>query len=135
MDTNVVVAGLRSRRGASFRLLSEVGTGRFDIALSVPLVLEYEEALRRHRKSTGLSAQDIDVILDYFCSVGNLQEIFYLWRPFLQDRKDDLVLEVAVAGNCYAIVTYNRKDFQGVEQFGISLMEPGTFLQKLGVLK
>jgi predicted nucleic acid-binding protein len=40
IDTNVLVAGLNSNRGAAFRLLSLVGTGRFDIHLSVPLVLE-----------------------------------------------------------------------------------------------
>ena len=79
VDTNVVVAGLRSRRGASFRLLSEVGRGLFEIALSVPLVLEYEDALQRHSDVTKLTQADVDAILDYFCSVAHLQQIFYLW--------------------------------------------------------
>lgn len=67
LDTNVLVAGLRSRRGASFRLLSEVGRGKFEIALSVPLVLEYEDALLRHAAVTGLSTADVDAVLDYLC--------------------------------------------------------------------
>lgn len=116
MDTNVVVAGLRSRRGASFRLLSEVGKGRFEIALSVPLVLEYEDALHRHADVTELTSADVNTVLDYFCKVAHLQRIFYLWRPLLRDPKDDLVLELAVAARCQFIITYNIRDFVGTDQ-------------------
>jgi len=102
LDTNVVVAGLRSNRGASFRLLTEVGRGTVEVALSVPLVLEYEEALRRSGGATGLTDQDVDSVLDFFCSVGHLQRVFYLWRPLLPDPGDDMVLEVAVAAQCWS---------------------------------
>jgi putative PIN family toxin of toxin-antitoxin system len=132
VDTNVVVAGLRSRRGASFRLLSEVGRSRFEMALSVPLVLEYEDALLRHSDVTRLSQGDVDALLDYFCSVAHLQQIFYLWRPFLPDPKDDLLLELAVAARCQSIVTFNRRDFAGVDKFDVSVIEPGPFLSGLG---
>ena len=134
VDTNVLVAGLRSRRGASFRLLSEIGTGGFEIALSVPLVLEYEDALLRHSDVTKLNHGDVDALLDYFCSVAHLQQIFYLWRPFLPDPKDDLLLELAVAARCRAIITFNRRDFAGVDKFGMSVVEPGPFLSGLGVI-
>jgi predicted nucleic acid-binding protein len=40
IDTNVMVAGLRSIHGYSYQLLLKVGQGYFDINLSVPLVLE-----------------------------------------------------------------------------------------------
>ena len=135
VDTNVLVAGLRSRRGASFRLLSEVGRGRFEIALSVPLVLEYEDVLLRHSDATRLSQDDVGALLDYFCSVAHLQQIFYLWRPFLPDPKDDLLVELAVAARCQSIVTFNRRDFTGVDKFGVSVVEPGPFLSGLGVLQ
>ena len=134
LDTNVVVAGLRSRQGASFRLLSEVGRGKFEIALSVPLVLEYEDALLRHAPATGLSRRDMDAILDYFCSVGHLQSIFFLWRPLLPDPKDDLVLELAVAAGCRTVVTFNVRDFRGAEGLGVSAQRPGGFLKAIGVL-
>ena len=134
LDTNVVVAGLRSRQGASFRLLSEVGRGKFQIALSVPLVLEYEDALLRHAPTTGLSRKDTDAILDYFCSVGHLQSIFFLWRPLLPDPKDDLVLELAVAAGCRTVVTYNVRDFRGAEGLGVSAQRPPEFLKAIGVL-
>ena len=135
VDTSVLVAGLRSRRGTAFRLLSEIGRTSFEIALSVPLVLEYEDVLLRHAEDVGLAADDIDALLDYFCRVGHLQRIFFLWRPLLPDPKDDLVLEVAVAAECKAVVTYNVRHFAGTEQFGIQVSEPGPFLRDIGVLK
>jgi putative PIN family toxin of toxin-antitoxin system len=134
LDTNVVVAGLRSRRGASFRVLAEVGTGRFEIALSVPLVLEYEDVLRRGNVVKGLSGAAIDALLDYFCSTAHRQPIFYLWRPLLPDPKDDLVLELTVAAECRAIVTHNLKHFLGAESFGVSVLTPAAFLRFLGVI-
>jgi predicted nucleic acid-binding protein len=73
--------------------------------------------------------------LDFFCQVAHLQQIFYLWRPFLPDPKDDLLLELAVAARCQAIVTYNVRDFVGCDRFGIAVQEPGPFLSGLGVLK
>lgn len=134
VDTNVVVVGLRSRRGASFRLLSEVGKGRFEIALSVPLVFEYEDALLRPGV-TGLGPRDVDAVLDYFCKVAHLQRIFYLWRPLVPDPKDDMLLELAVAARCQSIVTYDVRDFVGAEKFGVSVLQPGAFLFGVGVLK
>jgi predicted nucleic acid-binding protein len=130
----VVVAGLRSRRGVAFRLLTEIGRGRFEIALSVPLVLEYEDVALRNASTTGLSTADVDTLLDYFCSVAHLQEIFFLWRPFLPDPKDDLLLELAVAARCDAIVTYNIRDFAGADQFGVEIIEPAAFLRRMGAL-
>jgi putative PIN family toxin of toxin-antitoxin system len=135
LDTSVVVAGTRSRNEASFQLLSRVGTGVFEIAVSVPLVLEYEDALKRDPAATGLSDDDVQDIIDYMCSVAVRQEIFYLWRPALRDAGDDLILELAVAANCDAIVTHNIRDFAGVARFGLELLTPGDFLQRLGDLK
>ncbi len=132
LDTNVVVAGLRSRRGASFRLLSQLGRGRFEVAVSVPLVLEYEEVLLGERP-LGLAAEDVQVVLDYLCSVARHQEIFYLWRPILPDPQDDLVLEVAVAAACSVIITHNRRDFAGADRFGIRVLTPAAFLRQIGV--
>jgi putative PIN family toxin of toxin-antitoxin system len=134
LDTNVVVTGLRSRKGTAFRLLSLVGKGRFEICLSVPIVLEYETVLLGQLEHLHLTGADIDDLLDYFCSIGKHQEIHYLWRPFLKDPKDDLVLELAVAGNCEVIITYNGRDFAGTERFGIRILTPGQFLRRIGEL-
>jgi predicted nucleic acid-binding protein len=131
LDTNVLVTAIRSRRGASFEILSRVGTGGFDIAVSVPLVLEYEDALLRHIPETSLDETDVRDMIDYLCTAAVRQEIFFLWRPFLKDPGDDLVLEVAVAADCDVIVTYNLRDFAGIERFGLRALSPGTFLDEL----
>ncbi|MBJ7900771.1 MAG: putative toxin-antitoxin system toxin component, PIN family [Cyanobacteria bacterium RI_101] len=134
VDTNVVIAGLRSRRGSAFQLLILIGTGQFDIHLSVPLVLEYTEVVLRESPSLCLNREQVDDLLDFYCSVGILHKIFFLWRPFLRDPKDDMVLELAVKAGCQSIITYNTRDFAGVEQFGLSLLEPSEFLRLIGKL-
>jgi putative PIN family toxin of toxin-antitoxin system len=134
LDTNVLVAAFRSRRGASFRLLSLVDAGRFKINVSVPLIFEYEDVLSRPNLALGLSADDIRDVVDYLCTVGNRHEIFYLWRPFLKDPKDDLVLELAVSAGCQYVVTYNTGDFAGSDQFGVAAIEPAAFLREIGEL-
>lgn len=131
IDTNVLVAGLRSNRGYGFRLLSLVGHGQFDIHLSVPLVLEYEAVLNRELL-TAIPRNVVDAVIDYHCAVAHHHRIFYLWRPFLRDPKDDMVLELAVAAQCSYIVTYNTRDFQGIEQFSVQAIEPGGFLKVIG---
>ena len=135
IDTNVIVAALRSKRGASYRLLSLLGDRRFEINVSVPLVLEYEQAARGLVRRGGLSTKDIDDILDYVCAVCHHRNIFYLWRPFLRDPKDDMVLELAVVAQCDFIITYNKRDFRGIQQFGIEPLEPKEFLAKIGERK
>jgi predicted nucleic acid-binding protein len=66
--------------------------------------------------------------------VGLKQQVFFLWRPTLRDPKDDMVLELAVAGACSAIVTYNVRDFRGTERFGIEVWSPAGLLRKAGLL-
>ena len=134
IDTNVLVAGLRSRNGVAFLLLSLVGTERFGINLSVPLFLEYEDVLMRRESGIRLSASEIDAVLDFHCSVARRHEIFFLWRPFLRDPKDDMVLELAVKAGCPFIVTYNERDFAGCERFGIEPLNPAAFLKRIGEL-
>ena len=131
LDTNVVIAGLRSRRGASFALLELLADGAYEISVSVPLVLEYEAVAKRQARELGLTHADIDVVVDFLCQQAHHSKIFYLWRPFLRDPTDDMVLEVAVEAQCRYIVTFNTRDFAGVEQFGIQTLTPGEFLALL----
>jgi len=135
IDTNVFVSALRSQHGASYKLFLLLDSGKFEINLSVPLVIEYEDVGQRLvGKKTGLRNSDIDDILDYVCSVANRRKVYYLWRPFLSDPKDDMVLELAISAGCEIIVTYNKGDFKGVEQFGIRVMTAQEFLQAIGEL-
>lgn len=135
IDTNVLVSTLKSKRGASFKVLTLIGQSKFDINLSVPLILEYEDVAKRLIGETALNEEDINDILDYICSVSNRREIFYLWRPFLKDPKDDMVLELAVTSNCDMIITFNKKDFKGIEKyFGIRVLSPKELLFEIGEL-
>jgi len=132
VDTNVLVAGLRSRRGASFELLSRIGASEdFEINLSVPLVLEYEDVLKREAHLEHLNPEDADDVLDFLCAVGNPREIFFLWRPVLRDPDDDMILELAVQAGCSHIVTHSISDFRGSERFGIEAVTPRAFLEEL----
>lgn len=134
IDTNVLVAALRSRRGASHKLLMLLGSEKFAISVSVSLVLEYEDAAKRLIGSTEWSERGIDDILDYICAVADHQPVYYLWRPFLKDAGDDMVLEAAVAAGCDFIVTYNKADFQLAERFGLRVVTAKEFLEEMGEL-
>jgi predicted nucleic acid-binding protein len=127
LDTNILVSALRSRRGASFALVERIGTGLFDIAVSVPLVLEYEDAMLRHRGS--LTAGQVGDVIDYVCSVARHHRVFFLWRPLLRDPNDDMVAEVAVASGARAVITYNVRDFSGMERFGVKVWSPKHLLE------
>jgi len=132
LDTNVLVSALRSRKGASFKVVSLIDKGLFQLSISVPLVLEYESAVKRISKLVGLKYSDIDDIVDYICQVAEHRDIYYLWRPFLKDPKDDMVLEVAVESESDYIVTHNVRDFAGIEQFGLETITPRQLLERIG---
>jgi putative PIN family toxin of toxin-antitoxin system len=129
IDTNVVVAALRSRKGASNKLLTLVGTSKFEIHDSVALILEYEDVLQRQRHELGLSEAEVSVFIDSLCSTAHHHRIYFSWRPFLTDIKDELVLELAVSAKCEYILTHNVSDFRGSETFGIRAITPKEFLQ------
>ncbi len=133
IDTNVLVSALRSRLGASFRVISAIGTAAFEICLSVALTLEYEEIAKRQARELGLTAGDIEDVIDYLCSVAHWQELFFLWRPMLSDPDDDMVLELAANAGCDFIVTHNVSDFAGAERFGVRAITPREFLRRLDI--
>ncbi len=135
LDTNVLIAALRSKRGASHKLMMLLDSGQFELALSVPLVLEYEAVAKRMIGMTGLCAEDIESIIDYLCAHAFSAKIHYLWRPTLKDPKDDMILELAVAADCAYIVTFNLADFVGVATFGVQAITPHDFLKKIGALQ
>jgi putative PIN family toxin of toxin-antitoxin system len=134
IDTNVVITAQRSKRGASAKLMSLIGTNRFDIHVSVPLVFEYEAILLQQREQLALTPEDVADVVDALCALALPHKIYFLWRPYLRDRKDELVLELAVAARCDYIITYNQRDFRGAELFGLRVIDPRAFLQEIGEL-
>lgn len=128
IDTNVLIASLRSRRGASYALMHQIHRPEIQIVMSVPLALEYEQVAKAHHAQLVFSWHDIEAYIDYLCSIAIRTKIYYLWRPCLRDPGDEMILEAAVASRCDYIVTFNKKDFVGSERFGILAVTPKEFL-------
>ena len=129
MDTNVLFAALYSTKGASRLVLDYLRGGRIRTVLSTPLLFEYEDVLKRNQGILSLSNKEIEVILNNICALSQFQKVYFLWRPYLSDAKDDLVLELAVASGVDKIVTHNVKDFHGSKRFGIEAITPKKFLE------
>ncbi len=134
LDTSVLIAALRSSRGASFALLRLVGAGRFEIGVTTALVLEYESVAARSLAALGLTAGDLGDLLDYLCRVGQRAAVRFRVRPSLPDPGDELVVEAAVACGAAWIVTHNVRHLAaGAARFGIEVLTPGEALRRLGV--
>jgi putative PIN family toxin of toxin-antitoxin system len=131
LDTNVLYAGLYSSQGASFRILQAIKEGELKMVISTTLLFEYEDILKRNQVDLGLSNQEIEKVLDYLCMKSEHQKIYFLWRPYLPDPKDDHLLELAIASGTKLIVTHNAKDFKGVEEFGIRSIAPQRILEEI----
>jgi putative PIN family toxin of toxin-antitoxin system len=132
LDTNVLIAGLRSQRGASYKLLTLLNDERWQVNVSAALVFEYEEILKREMAQLGLSLQDVDDLLNGICAIANQRNIFYLWRPIASDPDDDFLVELAVEAQADFIITYNQRDLRGATAFGIQVVTPKQFLRQVG---
>lgn len=140
LDTNIIVAALMSRNGIANALLIKLFEMDQKInVVSNPLVLEMEAVLKRNENKVSCGNLDdnaIDLFIDDLCLISHQQKINFLWRPFLHDPQDDMVLETAFNSQAEIIVTYNLKDFTGVEHyFGIKIMTPKEFYPLLGETK
>jgi putative PIN family toxin of toxin-antitoxin system len=132
IDTNVLVTALRSSRGASYKLLTMLNDTRWQLNISTTLILEYEEILKREQDRLNLNDQDIDNLIEGICTIANQRSIFYLWRPVAKDPDDDFLIDLAVECQASFIITYNRKDLEAAEKFGVKLLTPKQFLQHIG---
>jgi predicted nucleic acid-binding protein len=129
-DTSVLVAAARSKLGASYALVHSIPTPEFQLCLSVGLYTEWQSVLTRpEHLPPGQTPEDALRFLRYLASQAHLQEIHFLWRPFLTDANDDMVLELAFAAGCRYVVTHNVDDFHGSEQLGVTAIRPREFLK------
>ena len=129
LDTNVLVAAARSRQGASFALVSSIPSPDFQPCLSVGLYAEWQDVLTRaEHRPPGVAPEDALGFLRYLASQSRLQEIHFLWRPFLPDPDDDLILELALSAGCRHIITHNVGDYRGSETLGVTAITPRDFL-------
>jgi len=130
-----MVAAIRSERGASRRLLRTALEGQgLRLLVSVPLLIEYEAVMTRpeHLRAARLTTDDIGALLDAVAAVAEPVGLAFLWRPVLPDADDDMVLETAMNGRAYGIVTFNRRDFEAsVRRFGMAVLSPGEAVSRL----
>lgn len=134
LDTDVLAAALRSDQGASRQLLLAALDRQFVMPVSVPLMLEYEAVLtrREHLAAAGITAEELDIVLDALAAVIEPVRLSFLWRPRLKDAADDMVLETAVNGMADRLVTFNLKHLgKAALEFGIRTMRPGEALREI----
>lgn len=134
LDTDVIIAGLRSPSGASAELLRLIRQGVFRPLLSVPMVLEYEAVATRpeHRLATGLTEAEIASVIDVMVDKAIWVHIDYLYRPVANDPADEFVAEAALNGGADAIVTFNSRDFETLgRRFRIDIIAPGEAVRRL----
>ena len=134
LDTSILVAGVRSRAGASNAILGEVAHRLLTPLVTPALFLEYEAVLKRtdQRLAHGLDFGAVDGFLAAFASASEPVDVSFQWRPQLADANDEMVLETAVNGQADALVTHNLKDFRGAApRFGLRVLTPGDLLQEI----
>jgi putative PIN family toxin of toxin-antitoxin system len=134
LDTNVIVAAMRSPQGASAALLMSARRHAITMLVNVSLALEYEATclLAEHRLAAGLNQEQVGIFIDAILAMAEPVESHYLWRPQLRDAADEFVLEAAVNGQAAAIVTFNRRDFGSAPAaFGIEMLKPAELLRRL----
>ncbi|MGB7265613.1 MAG: putative toxin-antitoxin system toxin component, PIN family [Terracidiphilus sp.] len=134
LDADVVVAAMRSPRGASAELLRIIDGGRATMLVSVALALEYEAIcmLAEHRLAGGLSVAQTETFVTGLIAMAEPVQLFFRWRPQLRDPGDELVLEAAVNGRASAIVTFNERDLQEARRsFDIEVLRPGELLRRI----
>ena len=134
LDTDVIVAAIRSSTGASAEIVRRVLRGELVVEASVALVLEYEAVSTRaqHLSAGGLSEAEALGVIDALASLARPIEIHFRWRPQLRDADDEMVLEAAINAQERTIVTFNVRDFaMAAHKFGIALATPSQFLRSL----
>ena len=127
LDTDVLVAALRSDRGASRQLLISALDGKIEVLVSVPLVVEYEAVLTRpeHLQASGLTVVEVNEVLDALVKVSVPVLLRFLWRPRLKDPADEMVLETAVNGSADRLATFNVRHLAvAAREFGIRVLRP-----------
>ena len=134
MDTDTIVAAMRSPGGASAALLRAARAGRLTLLATAPLCLEYEDVCSRpeHVEAAKFNPADLTVFLDAVVDLVEPVDVWFLWRQQLRDAGDELVLEAAVNGRAEAIATFNRRDFRpAADRFGINILLPAEAIRRI----
>jgi len=133
LDTNILYQALMSTTGASYFILLQVRNRKIQIALSVPVFIEYKDALTRNKslKDFKLQSNDVDKFLRFITYVGKTFEIYFLLRPNLKDEKDNKIVELAITSQSDYLITSNIRDFRNAElKFDqLKIITPSEFVK------
>lgn len=133
-DTDVVVAAMRSPKGASAALILAALDARVTLLANVALILEYEAVCTRADQcvAAGIDTKRARQYVDALASLAEPVYSHFTWRPQLKDAADEMVLEAAVNGGAAAIVSFNHKDYAEVpKRFGVRLLLPRQAIQEI----
>ena len=131
LDTNVLYAALRSRRGASRRVVDLVLDGEVIAHVSVPLVLEYEEVLLREADALSVTPREIRIVVAAFVEQAKEHAVSFRWSEYVRDPDDTHVLNTAVAASCPHLVTFNKSNFHRASALNVRLLTPREFLTQI----
>jgi len=133
IDTNVWISALISKEGLGREIIRCSLLDEISPQISTTLFLEYEAVMKREkiRNLCSLSITEQEELFQAFLSTCKWNEIFYLWRPNLDDEGDDFLIELAVASNSKIIITDNKKDLESSElHFDFEVLTPQEFLER-----
>ncbi len=128
MDTNVLYAGLRSRRGASFQILQALVQRRWILVLSQTTLTEYEEVLKRDAVALNLSPDRIERLLDALCNLAERHPLAGDWIPVLTDLDDECLAHLTVEAKASHLVSHNISHLAPARKLGVVLLAPRDFL-------
>jgi predicted nucleic acid-binding protein len=137
IDTNVFVAAMRSSDHAAIAsraLLRAVFSGRYQPLFGNALWLEYEDLLGRSEVWTSATTDpERRNMLRAMAAAGRWVTVYYGWRPNLPDEGDNHLIELAVAGNAEAVVSFNKKDLACGQLLlpDLLVLPPSECLEKL----
>ncbi len=134
LDTDVIVAAMRSPGGASAELLRMARVGSISIGVTVALALEYEAVCLRgeHIEASGLQPSEVQNFVNAVIAIAQPIAVHYRWRPQLRDPSDEMVLEAAVNSGADALLTFNIRHFASASAaFSLKISRPGDFLRSL----
>ena len=128
----MLVAAFRSKLGAASLLLRKLDREAWQVNVSTPLLLEYEEVLKRPEMAEFLSPDLVDEFIDGLCTISICHGVFFLWRLLVRDPNDTFIFELAVRTNTDYLISFNKRDLAPVSEFGVILVTPKEFLEAVG---
>jgi putative PIN family toxin of toxin-antitoxin system len=113
LDTNVLYQALRDSAGASHYIVQLLRERNLDLALSIPVFLEYRAVLTRPKTLIDIrwKEEEIEAFLRFIAYIGKPITIHYLMRPNLTDEDDNMFVDLAFASNSRFLITSNLADF------------------------